>query len=49
MMNLQLLVTILIIATAAVFAGLAVMRRARSFSVKKKCDVDCGCGTDTRK
>jgi hypothetical protein len=43
MMNLQLLITLLIIAAALAFAGVTVGRRVRSFSPKKKCDADCGC------
>ena len=42
-MDLQWIVTILIIAAALAFAGVTVARRVRSFSPKKKCDTDCGC------
>jgi hypothetical protein len=48
-MDLQYFIAGLIILVALGFAGRAVIRRSRSFSVKSGCDADCGCGGKSKK
>jgi hypothetical protein len=42
-MDLQGSIVLLIVAGAIGFAGIALFRKARSFSKKKNCGSDCGC------
>ena len=43
-MTIQSIIAILIIAGAVCFVGVAAVRRVRSFSTKRKCETECGCG-----
>jgi len=46
-MDLQGTIVLLIIAGAVGFAGLTFERKSRSFSRKKNCGSNCGCGHKT--
>jgi hypothetical protein len=48
-MNLQFLIVALIVIGALAFAGRGMLKRARSFSAKSDCGVDCGCGDKSGK
>jgi hypothetical protein len=43
-MDVQTTIVTFIIAAAIAFAGITFTRKTRSFSKKKNCGSDCGCG-----
>jgi len=43
-MSLQTILVFAIIAAAAAYGALALVRKRRSFSAKAVCGSDCGCG-----
>ena len=48
-MNFQYLAVIIIIAAAVVFAVVSIYRKRDSFSTKRGCGNDCGCGDASKK
>jgi len=48
-MNAQNIILILIVASALLYIASMVWKKVRSFSPKKGCDSDCGCGTSAKK
>ena len=48
-MDVQILLVILIVAGAVVFAALGVIKKARAFRPKGECGDDCGCGSKSKK
>jgi len=48
-MNIQLIIVIAIIVAAVLYGARLVLKRTRSFSIKKSCGDDCGCGGDSKK
>lgn len=49
MMDTQNIIVFILIAAACVFGARWGFLKVRSFSNKKACDADCGCGHNTKK
>ena len=47
-MDVQALIVMLIVAAAAIYFGLGMLRKARAFRPKGSCGDDCGCGEQKR-
>jgi hypothetical protein len=48
-MNAQFLIVLIIVAVAAVFAGVSIFRRTRALATKGDCEADCGCSVSKSK
>jgi hypothetical protein len=48
-MNIQSIIVGFIILLAAIYAGMIVWRKSRSFSTKSGCEADCGCNGKAKK
>ena len=48
-MNLQIIIVLLIIGAAVLYAVSMVRKQARSFSKTKGCEADCGCSGTSKK
>jgi len=47
-MNTQNIIAAIIILAALAYVGMQVWRKVQSFSTKKSCGSDCGCGVKTK-
>jgi len=48
-MDVQILIVVLIIAGALIYAAFGMVKKARAFRGKGECGDDCGCGSKSKK